>query len=49
MHILEVAVRPKPFDAKALVRQIKALGHETPPNSAAMIREDRDSRDSRRR
>ena len=41
MHILETAVRPRPFDAAGLVRQIKALGLATPRTSTKMIRRDR--------
>ena len=44
MHILETAVRPRPFNARALVKQIEALGFSTPSDSAAMIRKDRDRR-----
>ncbi len=43
LHILETAVRrPRPFDAKGLLREIEALGLSTPPDAARMVREDRD-------
>ena len=42
MHILETAVRPKVFDARALRRKLDAIGLATPAESVAMIREDRD-------
>jgi hypothetical protein len=44
MHILEAAVRPRPFRAEALQRQLEALGLSTPGESVAMVREDRDER-----
>jgi len=44
MHILESAIRPKPFQAKALRQRIRELGFTTPDESTAMIREDRDTR-----
>lgn len=44
MHILETAIRPKAFQAGALRQRILKLGFTTPDESAAMIREDRDSR-----
>jgi len=44
MHILESALRPKPFQAEALRRQLQALGFATPDESAAFVREDRDER-----
>jgi len=44
MHILERAVRPRPFRADVLVRQIQALGLSTPAEATAMIRKDRDKR-----
>lgn len=44
MHILEAAVRPKPFQASALWQQIQALGFSTPADSAAIVREARDER-----
>ena len=44
MDILETVVRPRPFRAEALWRELKALGLKTPAESARMIREDRDER-----
>lgn len=44
MHILETAVRPKPFQAGALWQQIQALGLSTPADSAAIVRDARDER-----
>jgi plasmid stability protein len=44
MHILESAIRPKPFQATALRQRIRELGFATPDESTAMIREDRDTR-----
>ena len=44
MHILETAVRPRPFQAGALWRQLQALGLSTPDESAALVRESRDER-----
>jgi plasmid stability protein len=44
MHILETAVRPRPFQAGALWRQIQALGFSTPGDAADMVRESRDER-----
>ena len=44
MHILESAVRPRPFRAEALVRQIRALGFSTPADATKFIRQDRDRR-----
>ncbi len=44
MHILETAVRPQPFQASALWRQIQALGLTTPEESTRFVREDRDTR-----
>ena len=44
MHILESAVRPKPFQAAALRQRIRELGLATPAESTAMIRKDRDKR-----
>jgi plasmid stability protein len=44
MDILETTVRPRPFRAEALWREIKALGLTTPAESVRMIREDRDKR-----
>lgn len=42
MHIIETAVRPKPFRAMALLERARALGLSSPSESTAMIREDRD-------
>jgi plasmid stability protein len=44
MHILESAVQSRPFRAGALQRRLRDLGFTTPDESAAMIREDRDTR-----
>jgi plasmid stability protein len=44
MHILETAVRPQPFQANALWRQIQALGLTTPDDATRFVREDRDTR-----
>jgi plasmid stability protein len=44
MHILETAVRPQPFQASALWRQIQALGLTTPDEATRFVREDRDRR-----
>jgi antitoxin FitA len=44
MDILETAVRPRPFRAGELLRQVQALGLRTPGESARMIRADRDRR-----
>lgn len=44
LDILETAVRPRPFRALALQREIRALGLKTPSEAVAMIREDRDRR-----
>jgi plasmid stability protein len=44
MHILETAVRPQPFHANALWRQIQALGLTTPDDATRIVREDRDTR-----
>lgn len=44
MHILETAVRPRPFRAKELVERIKALNFSTPDDGTAIIRRDRDRR-----
>jgi plasmid stability protein len=44
MHILEAAVRPRPFRASALRQRIRELGFKTPDESTALVREDRDSR-----
>jgi antitoxin FitA len=44
LHILETAVRPQPFRAGALWRQVQALGFTTPASSSRSIRKDRDRR-----
>ena len=44
MNILVTAVRPRPFQAMALMREIQALGLSTPDESAQMVREMRDKR-----
>ena len=44
MHILTAAVRPKPFQATALLREVKRLGLSTPSESARIVREMRDER-----
>lgn len=44
MDILEQALRPRPFRAMALEREIAALGVSTGRQSARMIRADRDRR-----
>jgi antitoxin FitA len=41
MHILESAVRPRPFRADALVKRIQGLGLSTPAEATRMIRADR--------
>jgi plasmid stability protein len=44
MHILVTAVRPKPFQAMALLRELKPLGLSSRSESARMVREMRDTR-----
>jgi plasmid stability protein len=44
MHILESAVRPRPFAGGALWQQLQALGLSTPAESTAVVRESRDER-----
>ena len=44
MHILETAVRTRPFQAAALQRRLHALGFSTAGNAVRTIREDRDRR-----
>ena len=44
LDILESAVGPRRFKAKALLRYVETLGFQTPAESVQMIREDRDSR-----
>jgi len=44
LHILEAAVRPRPFQAKAIWRQLEALDFRTAAGSTHAIRKDRDRR-----
>ena len=44
MHILDTAVRPKPFRAMALLREIQKLGLKTESNSTDIIRKARGRR-----
>jgi antitoxin FitA len=44
LHILETAVRPQPFQANALWRQIQALKLTTPADATRSVRKDRDTR-----
>ncbi len=44
MHILETAIRPRPFRAGELWREIQALGFTTPGDSVEIIRQSRDER-----
>lgn len=44
MHILETAVRPRPFRAGALIQRIQAVGVRTPGDGTAIIRRDRNRR-----
>ncbi len=44
MHILETAVRPRPFRALALMREIEKLGFTSQTNSTDIIRKSRDRR-----
>jgi plasmid stability protein len=41
LDILESAVRPRPFDARAFLDRVQALGISTPGESVRMIRQDR--------
>lgn len=41
MHILETALRPKPFQARALWQHAQALKLSTPAESVRMIRRER--------
>ena len=43
MHILETTVRERPFQASALLREIKALGFSTQNDSVQLVRETRDA------
>jgi hypothetical protein len=42
MSLLEASLRPRPFRALELLREVRALGLKTPAESVQMIREDRD-------
>ena len=42
MDLLETTLRPKPFRAFDLLREVRALGIKTPAESVQMIREDRE-------
>jgi plasmid stability protein len=44
MHILETAVRPRPFNAEALLRRLEEIGVRSPAESTAIIRQDRNRR-----
>jgi len=44
LHILESTLRPRPFRAATLCRQLEALDFKTPSGAAAAIRRDRDRR-----
>jgi plasmid stability protein len=44
MHILVTAVRPKPFQAMAMLRELKPLKAPTRNESARMVRQMRDTR-----
>ena len=44
LHILESALRPQPFRAGALWRQLEALEFKTAATAAGAIRRDRDRR-----
>jgi hypothetical protein len=44
MDILESAVRPRPFRAAALWREVQTLGFSTAADAAAIVREARDER-----
>jgi plasmid stability protein len=44
MHILEAAVRPKPFAAHALAKKLQAVGLATPNEAVMFVRQDRDRR-----
>jgi antitoxin FitA len=44
MHILETAVRPRPFRAIALMREIEKMGFTSQANSTDIIRKARDRR-----
>jgi plasmid stability protein len=44
MHILESSLRPRIFDARALAARVRELGLTTENDSAALVRDARDSR-----
>ena len=44
LHIVESALRPRPFRARTLWRQLEALDFATPATAAKAIRRDRDRR-----
>lgn len=44
MHILETAVRPRPFRAKELAQRIKELGFSSPGDGTDIVRKARDRR-----
>lgn len=44
MMMLQAHVGVRPFRARVLLAEVRALGLSTPSESAQMIREDRDSR-----
>jgi plasmid stability protein len=44
LHILETAVRPRPFQATALWRRVQALDLTTTNDATRFVREDRDTR-----
>jgi plasmid stability protein len=44
MHILEEAVRPRPFKIRELVKELRALRFSSPDESTKWIRRDRDRR-----
>lgn len=42
MDLLETSLKPRPFRAAALLREVRALRVKTPAESVEMIREDRE-------
>ena len=44
MHILETALRPRPFRAQELVKQLQAIGVSTPAEAVKIVRRQRDRR-----
>ncbi len=44
MSILEDAARETPFEARALLERVRALGVKTPANAARLVRQSRDRR-----